>query len=102
MVLVAIAVDDGGDGGGWHLCRWAGGCQVLSTAAWLGDTTLGWGQTVVVVPVGIDDNGGGGGRRVVVVVDNAEAIMGVSEGGAWWHVPNSDNKVHHCRRPRRG
>jgi len=87
-------------GGGQHLHRWAGGCQALSMAAWLGDATLGWGWTVVVVPVGVDDDGGGGGRHVVVIVDNAEAIMGVSEGGAWWHVPNSDNEVrrHHCPR----
>jgi len=55
-------------GGGRHLRHWAGGCQALSTAMWLGDATLGWGQTVVVVPVGIDDDSGGGGRHVVVVV----------------------------------
>jgi len=88
--------------GGRHLCHWAGGCQALSMAAWLGDATLGWGRTVVVVPVGIDDNSGGGSRRVVVIIDNAEAIMGVSEGGAWWHVPNSDDEVCRHRRPHRG
>jgi len=89
-------------GGGQHLHRWAGGCQALSTAVWLGNATLGWRRTVVVVPVGVDNDGGGGGQRVVVIVNNTEAIMGVSEGGAWWHVPNSDDKVHcHCH-PRRG
>jgi len=89
-------------GGGRHLHCWAGGCQALSTAAWLGNATLGWGRTVMVVPVGVDDNGGGGGQRVVVVVDNAEPIMGISEGGAWWHVPNSDDEVHRCCHPRCG
>ena len=41
--------------------HWAVECEVLSMVASLGDATLGWGLTmVVVVSVGIEDDRGGG------------------------------------------